>query len=154
MTMLDRMRRHRNWLKWSLAIVCVSFVLLYIPSFLGDSRQGAAGCGRVCMRMENFIPRWRMGVLPMRKSVSFSSLSRILAVLLPLLMLCTTMMPALAAGAADAPSKRAANLTRMDGYVPFYFDGSRGRVLMEIPVFDQDVLYYVSAATNPGSGPR
>jgi len=42
MTMLDRMRRHRNWLKWSLAIVCVSFVLLYIPSFLGDSRQGAA----------------------------------------------------------------------------------------------------------------
>ena len=42
MTMLDRMRRHRNWLKWSLAIVVVSFILLYIPSFLGDSRQGAA----------------------------------------------------------------------------------------------------------------
>jgi peptidyl-prolyl cis-trans isomerase D len=42
MTMLDRMRRHRGWLKWSLAIVVVSFVLLYIPSFLGDSRQGAA----------------------------------------------------------------------------------------------------------------
>jgi peptidyl-prolyl cis-trans isomerase D len=41
--MLDRMRRHRNWLKWSLAIVVVSFVLLYIPSFLGDSTQGAAG---------------------------------------------------------------------------------------------------------------
>src|ERR1043165_551869 len=43
MTMLDRMRRHRNWLKWSLAIVVVSFVLLYIPSFLSDSTQGAAG---------------------------------------------------------------------------------------------------------------
>ena len=42
MTMLDRMRRHRNWLKWSLAIVVVSFILLYIPSFLGDNRQGAA----------------------------------------------------------------------------------------------------------------
>jgi len=41
--MLDRMRRHRNWLKWSLAIVVVSFVLLYIPSFLNDSTQGAAG---------------------------------------------------------------------------------------------------------------
>jgi peptidyl-prolyl cis-trans isomerase D len=40
--MLDRMRRHKSWLKWSLAIVCVSFVLLYIPSFLGDSTQGAA----------------------------------------------------------------------------------------------------------------
>jgi peptidyl-prolyl cis-trans isomerase D len=43
MTMLDRMRRHKSWLKWSLAIVWVSFVLLYIPSFLGDSTQGAAG---------------------------------------------------------------------------------------------------------------
>jgi len=42
MTMLDRMRRHRNWLKWSLAIVVVSFVLLYIPSFMRDDAQGAA----------------------------------------------------------------------------------------------------------------
>jgi len=43
MTMLDRMRRHRSWLKWSLAIVVVSFVLLYIPSFLGNGpQQGAA----------------------------------------------------------------------------------------------------------------
>jgi peptidyl-prolyl cis-trans isomerase D len=42
MTMLDRMRRHRGWLKWSLAIVVVSFVLLYIPSFLGNSANGAA----------------------------------------------------------------------------------------------------------------
>jgi peptidyl-prolyl cis-trans isomerase D len=41
--MLDRMRRHRGWLKWSLAIVVVSFVLLYIPSFLSDSTSGAAG---------------------------------------------------------------------------------------------------------------
>ena len=41
MTMLDRMRRHKSWLKWSLAIVVVSFVLLYIPSFL-SSPQGAA----------------------------------------------------------------------------------------------------------------
>ena len=42
MTMLDRMRRHRGWLKWSLAIVVVSFVLLYIPSFINDPTQGAA----------------------------------------------------------------------------------------------------------------
>jgi peptidyl-prolyl cis-trans isomerase D len=34
MTMLDRMRRHKNWLKWSLFIVVVAFILLYIPSFL------------------------------------------------------------------------------------------------------------------------
>ena len=40
--MLDRMRRHRGWLKWSLAIVVVSFVLLYIPTFMKDNAQGAA----------------------------------------------------------------------------------------------------------------
>jgi peptidyl-prolyl cis-trans isomerase D len=39
MTMLDRMRRHRNWLKWSLALVCLAFVLFYIPDFL----RGTAG---------------------------------------------------------------------------------------------------------------
>ena len=36
MTMLDRMRRHKNWLKWSLAIVVLAFILLYIPDFLGS----------------------------------------------------------------------------------------------------------------------
>jgi peptidyl-prolyl cis-trans isomerase D len=42
MTMLDRMRRHRGWLKWSLAIVVVTFIALYIPTFLKDSAQGAS----------------------------------------------------------------------------------------------------------------
>jgi peptidyl-prolyl cis-trans isomerase D len=32
--MLDRMRRHRDWLKWSLGLVVVAFVLFYIPDFL------------------------------------------------------------------------------------------------------------------------
>jgi peptidyl-prolyl cis-trans isomerase D len=40
--MLDRMRRHRGWLKWSLAIVVVSFVLLYIPSFMRDGAGAAS----------------------------------------------------------------------------------------------------------------
>lgn len=31
MTMLDRMRRHKGWLKWSLGLVVLSFVFLYIP---------------------------------------------------------------------------------------------------------------------------
>jgi peptidyl-prolyl cis-trans isomerase D len=39
MTMLDRMRRHKGWLKWSLAIVVLAFILLYIPSFLGNRSQ-------------------------------------------------------------------------------------------------------------------
>jgi peptidyl-prolyl cis-trans isomerase D len=40
MTMLDRMRRHKGWLKWSLAIVVVAFIWLYIPTFM-DSPAGA-----------------------------------------------------------------------------------------------------------------
>jgi hypothetical protein len=35
--MLDRMRRHRGWLKWSLALVVLAFIVFYIPDFL---RQG------------------------------------------------------------------------------------------------------------------
>ena len=31
MTMLDRMRRHKGWLKWSLGLVVLTFVLVYIP---------------------------------------------------------------------------------------------------------------------------
>jgi len=34
MTMLDRMRRHKSWLKWSLAVVVLAFVFLYIPDFM------------------------------------------------------------------------------------------------------------------------
>ena len=32
MTMLDRMRRHRGWLKWSLGLVVLSFIVLYLPN--------------------------------------------------------------------------------------------------------------------------
>ncbi len=42
MTMLDRMRRHKAWLKWSLGIVVAAFILLYIPSFLSPTAVGAA----------------------------------------------------------------------------------------------------------------
>jgi peptidyl-prolyl cis-trans isomerase D len=42
MTMLDRMRRHKNILKWSLAVVVLTFVLLYIPDFVST---GPAGTG-------------------------------------------------------------------------------------------------------------
>ena len=39
MTMLDRMRRHKNWLKWSLALVVLSFVAIYIP--ISQQQTGA-----------------------------------------------------------------------------------------------------------------
>ena len=38
MTMLDRMRRHKGWLKWSLALVVLAFVVLYFPEFVGPSQ--------------------------------------------------------------------------------------------------------------------
>ena len=42
MTMLDRMRRRKNWLKWSLAFVCLAFVAFYIPDFLHQHDVGVA----------------------------------------------------------------------------------------------------------------
>jgi peptidyl-prolyl cis-trans isomerase D len=44
MTMLDRMRRHMSWLKWSLGLVCLAFILFYIPDFLrGNGADAASG---------------------------------------------------------------------------------------------------------------
>jgi len=44
MTMLDQMRRHMGWLKWSLGLVVLAFVIFYIPDFLrGSGADAAAG---------------------------------------------------------------------------------------------------------------
>ena len=37
MTMLDGMRRHKGWLKWSLGLVCLAFVFLYVPEFVDQT---------------------------------------------------------------------------------------------------------------------
>lgn len=42
MTMLDRMRRHKSWLKWSLFVVVATFILLYVPALMSPSGVGAA----------------------------------------------------------------------------------------------------------------
>jgi peptidyl-prolyl cis-trans isomerase D len=42
MTMLDQMRRHMGWLKWSLGLVVLAFVIFYIPDFLSGNSAGAA----------------------------------------------------------------------------------------------------------------
>jgi peptidyl-prolyl cis-trans isomerase D len=42
--MLDRMRRHKGWLKWSLALVVLAFVVFYIPSFLNNT-SAVVGAG-------------------------------------------------------------------------------------------------------------
>jgi hypothetical protein len=48
-------------------------------------------------------------------------------------------------------AERTKGLTRLDGFVPIYWDAGRGRVLAEVPAFDRDVLYFVSAASGAGS---
>ena len=35
--MLDGMRRHKGWLKWSLGLVCLAFVFLYVPEFVDQT---------------------------------------------------------------------------------------------------------------------
>jgi peptidyl-prolyl cis-trans isomerase D len=43
MTMLDRMRRHRSWLKWSLALVVLTFVAFYAQDFANPGVTTATG---------------------------------------------------------------------------------------------------------------
>src|SRR5262245_55559366 len=42
MTMLDGMRRHKDILKWSLGLVCLSFIIFYIPNFLTGTGADAS----------------------------------------------------------------------------------------------------------------
>ena len=39
MTMLDSMRRHIGWLKWSLGLVILAFAFLYIPDLSNSTQQ-------------------------------------------------------------------------------------------------------------------
>ena len=43
MTMLDKMRRHKVWLQWSLVLVVLAFVIAYIPSFVGSTGTASSG---------------------------------------------------------------------------------------------------------------
>jgi peptidyl-prolyl cis-trans isomerase D len=56
MTMLDRMRRHKGWLKWSLGVVVLTFVLLYVPQFIGPTATGATASGVVATVNGREIP--------------------------------------------------------------------------------------------------
>jgi peptidyl-prolyl cis-trans isomerase D len=47
MTMLDRMRRHKAWLKWSLGLVVLAFVIFYIPDFLRGASTDPSVTGAV-----------------------------------------------------------------------------------------------------------
>src|ERR1044072_1946445 len=48
---------------------------------------------------------------------------------------------------------RTAGLQKLDGYVPLYWDGASGKLLMEISRFNTELLYQVSLPTGVGSNP-
>src|SRR4029077_17198400 len=52
MTMLDRMRRHKAWLQWSLVLVVLAFVIFYIPDFLRGSSGTDASAGDTIAKVE------------------------------------------------------------------------------------------------------
>ena len=52
MTMLDRMRRHKNWLKWSLGLVVLAFVIFYIPDFLSTGATDLVNTGETVAKVE------------------------------------------------------------------------------------------------------
>ena len=80
MTMLDRMRRHRDWLKWSLGLVCVAFVLFYIPDFLRGSGADAAS-GDTVAKVEGREPDAPRGVRGVLAVVCSNRLRKALEVL-------------------------------------------------------------------------
>ena len=57
--------------------------------------------------------------------------------------------------AAARPSldQKVAGLQRIDGFVPLWWDASRGTLLMEVRRLDVDFLYQVSLGTGLGSNP-
>src|ERR1700748_1974023 len=95
--------------------------------------------------------QWSWAMKGAVQTGNLGSLMRATWAAIALLVMAALLSPsahaARAAGDDAAPAKHGtAGLTRADGYVPFWFD-PKGRVLMEVPVFNEDVLYYVSAAT-------
>jgi hypothetical protein len=52
---------------------------------------------------------------------------------------------------ATSVAQLTAGLERHDGYVPFYLDAARNRVLVEVPKLNDDMLYFVQVAKGVGN---
>jgi hypothetical protein len=76
-------------------------------------------------------------------------LSKFRAFFLFVVLCCFSTLP-LAAQRTNAPLD-VNSLERHDGYLPFYWDQARGRVLFEIPKLNEDLLYFTGAAKGIGS---
>ncbi|MGZ5461306.1 MAG: zinc-dependent metalloprotease [Thermoanaerobaculia bacterium] len=67
-----------------------------------------------------------------------------------LLAACTTTTPPAPEATAAPP---AATSTRMDGFLPLQWDEQNGKLLLEIPRFDEELIWQVSLASGVGSNP-
>lgn len=52
---------------------------------------------------------------------------------------------------AASIAQRTAGLERVEGYLPFYLDAARGRLLFELPRLHDEILYFVGIAKGVGS---
>ncbi len=71
------------------------------------------------------------------------------------LLLAVIALPAVAQEKAQDKtiSARTAGLQKLDGFVPLYWDGATGKMLMEISRFNAEFLYQISLPTGVGSNP-
>ena len=67
------------------------------------------------------------------------------------ILLAILTLPAAADMQAPASAQRTAGLSRLDGFISMYVDSAKGRILFEAPPLGEDVLYFLSFATSPGS---
>ncbi|MBI4485865.1 MAG: hypothetical protein HY655_07630, partial [Acidobacteria bacterium] len=68
------------------------------------------------------------------------------------ILLAIVTLPVTADMQAPVPAvQRTAGLSRLDGFIPMYVDSARGRILFDSPPLGEDVLYFLSFATSPGS---
>mgnify|MGYP001188064584 CR=1 FL=1 len=72
MTMLDKMRKHKGWLKWSLGLVVLAFIVLYIPAMDQGSTAGpneiVAEIQTYEVTAQQFQQRYQMQILAMQNT--------------------------------------------------------------------------------------
>ena len=67
--------------------------------------------------------------------------------------LCAALSSTAVAQAPDPIAERTKGMTKLDGFVPLYWDAGAGRIFMEIARFDTELLYSVSLPAGLGSNP-
>src|SRR5262249_20853712 len=63
----------------------------------------------------------------------------------------TRILPTLAALLA-LPAAMMADVERKDGFIPLLWDSDQGKLFLEIPKLDSDLLFYTEVAKGSGSG--